>query len=287
MSKNQFLRGADYPCEEETQMPQKIAAKYLAERMCSAEYRRQLLKLSKALGEMSAKAINAHLRVRLEEVSSVTVANERRMALTLWRWAWEEGLIHEPPRGVMRIRATTKPVKAWTISDCCTLVKTAEKFFGRRLRNGADVGVFLQCWALLGYETGARYGDIFAWRRENFTGRAVGWVTSKTQVVCTRLLSEKAMELVELMLEDSTDGTVLGWVCCRRYSFRMMRELIASSTKSGSGRWLRRSAATHIELQDPGKAQWFLAHKTPGLAARHYLDQSQLVGSASRPPAIY
>ncbi len=209
------------------------------------------------------------------------------MALTLWRWAWEEGRIDAAPRGVMKIKSHQKPVRAWTISECRTLVKGAEQFFGTRLRNGADVGTFLQCWVLLAYETGARYGDVFAWKKGNFAGSAVSWVTSKTGVPCTRVVSDKALELVSQMLKASPDDRVLGWVCCRRQSFRLMRKLIGSCLPGGSGRWLRRSAATHLEINQPGKAQWFLAHKTAGLAARHYLDQSQLASDALRPPSLY
>jgi integrase len=246
-----------------------------------------MTKLADSISELSAKSINSYLRARQESVSSITVANERRMLLTLWRWAWEEGHVDEAPRGVLRVRTTLKPVEAWTVSQCSALVKGAEKFSGYRLRNGADLGTFLEAWVVLAYETGARYGDIFAWKGDNFRNGAVGWVTSKTGVVCTRVLSDKAMSLVREMLKKSPDGRVLGWVCCRRQSFKLMRRLLADCVQSGSGRWLRRSAATHLEAVDPGKAQWFLAHKTAGLAARHYLDQSQLSGRSCRPPAIW
>lgn len=265
-----------------------IAKKYLAGRECHPDYKRCILKLAAALPELSAQAINSHLRMRQESVSAITVANERRQALTLWRWAWEEGLADRAPRGVMKVKAPLRPVRAWTIADCQALVKGAEKFFGRRMRNGADIGKFLQCWVLLAYESGARYGDIFAWRKENFVLSSVGWVTSKTGVPCTRQLSEKTMRLVSEMLQCSPDGRVLGWVCCRRQSFKIMRRLISEANlPSGSGRWLRRSAATHLEMNQPGKAQWFLAHKTAGLAARHYLDQSQLAADGLRPPRLY
>ena len=236
---------------------------------------------------LSAKAINSHILARSKSVSPVTVSNERRMLLTLWRWAWEEGLVTDPPRGVMRVRAPLKPVEAWSLADCSELVKGSRRLLKKRLRNGASLGVFLQTWVVLAYETGARYGDIFQWTRDNFRGDSVAWVTSKTGVVCVRALSARAMKLVRAMLKKSPDGTVLRWVCCRRQSFKFMRQLIQSSLRKGSGKWLRRSAATHIEMQEPGKAQWFLAHKTPGLAARHYLDQSQLAGSSSRPPRIW
>jgi integrase len=267
--------------------PADIATEYLESRDCHPGYRAAMLSLASKLPELSAKAINAHLRVRSDSVSPVTLANERRQALTLWRWAWEEGRTDAAPRGVMKIKAPPKPVKAWTIAECRALVKGAEKFFGTRLRNGADLGKFLQCWVLLAYETGARYGDVFAWKRGNISGCAVGWVTSKTGVPCTRILSDKAISLVNEMLEASPNGTILGWVCCRRQSFRLMRRLIEGCVPGGSGRWLRRSAATHLEMNQPGKAQWFLAHRTAGLAARHYLDQSQLVSDSLRPPSLY
>lgn len=238
--------------------------------------------------DISAASINSHLRARQASCSPTTVANERRQALTLWRWAWEEGLTDQAPRGVIRIKSSNPPVRAWTMAECRQLVKAAQQFSGKRLRNGADLGVFLQCWVMLAYETGARYGDVFAWKQDNFCGPAVGWVTSKTGVPCTRVLSDRAMELVQEMLAASPDGRVLGWVCCRRQSFRFMRALIKrSGLPSGSGRWLRRSAATHLEINQPGRAQWFLAHRTAGLAARHYLDQSQLATDGLRPPSLY
>lgn len=259
---------------------------YLGSRTCSAEYARQLRKLASRLGGLSAAAVNAHIRVRKDSISPVTLSNERRQAMTLLRWAWEEGLVDAPPRGVVRLRAPLPPVQAWTIAHCCALVKSADGFSSQVLRNGANVGEFLRCWVLLGYETGARYGDIFSWTKDNLRGTVVSWVTSKTGVICTRHISKKCSESAEAMLAASTDGTILGWVASRRYSFRLMRALLDRAGGRGSGKWLRRSAATHIEMSDPGKAQWFLAHKTPGLASRHYLDQSQLAGNTSRPPSI-
>jgi integrase len=262
------------------------ARNYVQGRQCHREYVRSLTNVAEHVEEFSAQAINSYLRARLASVRPITVSNERRQLLTVWRWAWNEGHVDQPPRGVIAVRTVLPPVKAWSISECCALVKGAEKFRGKRLRNGADLGAFLQCWVVLAYETGARYGDVFAWKEDNFRQNSVGWVTSKTGVVCTRFLSDKAMDLVHEMLKASTNGTVLGWVCCRRQSFRFMRRLLKDSGFPGSGRWLRRSSATHVEMHEPGKAQWFLAHKSPGMAARHYLDQTQLSGQHVRPPAI-
>ena len=268
--------------------PIDIAARYLSERECCAKYAAQMAKLAARISSFSAQAINSYLRERSASLSPSSVANDRRVILTLWRYAWEEGLTPEAPRGVMRVKVPAKTVRAWTMAEVRQLVKSAERFCQKRLRNGANLGVFLQCWVMLAYETGARYGDIFSWTEDNFRGTAVGWVTSKTGVPCTRVVSQKTLELVGKMLQASPDGRVLGWVCCRRQSFKFMKLLLAScGMKDGSGRWLRRSAATHVEMTQPGKAQWFLGHKTPGLAARHYLDQSQLIGASSGPPPLF
>lgn len=266
--------------------PSQICEKYLENRICSDEYVRQLRKLSGKLESLTADAVNAHLRARKDSIKPITLSNERRQAITLWRWAYEEGMVDAAPRGVMRLRVTPVPVRAWTMAECRALVKEAEKFSGKRLRNGADLGAFLRCWVLLGYETGARYGDIFAWTSENLCGNAVGWVTSKTGVICTRVLSDAAVASAREMLAVSPDKRILGWVASRRYSFRLFRKLLSLAGVSGSGRWLRRSAATHVEMEQPGRAQWFLAHRTPGLASRHYLDASQLSAQVPRAPKL-
>ena len=268
--------------------PQSIAKRYLSSRICCEQYAMQIERLAKSVRAFTAQAVNSHLRARLESLSPSSVANERRVLLTLWRWAWEEGLVDTAPRGVMRVRVPQRPVRAWTMAQCQALVKGAEKFSGRTLRNGADLGDFLACWALLAYETGARYGDIFSWTESNVCAQSISWSTSKTGVACVRPISAKAASLVQKMLAGSPDGRIVGWVCCRRQSFKFMRQmLIANGLGAGSSKWLRRSAATHVEMTRPGKAQAFLAHKTPGLAARHYLDQSQLVTSEAGPPPLF
>lgn len=263
-----------------------ICEQYLAGKSCSREYERQLRLLARRIGKIDAKSINSHLRERLASVSATTARNERRQAMTLWRWAYEERLVGDPPRGVMRIRDVSRPVRAWTLADCQRLVNGASAFFGKKLRNGADIGVFLQTWVVLGYETGARYGDLFGLRAGDLHDRAISWTSSKSGVACTRALSPHAVALCKKMLESSPDGTILGWVGSRRYTFRLLRRLLDACVDEGSGKWLRRSSATHVEQAFPGKAQWFLGHKSPGMAARHYLDQSQLAGMGVAPPPL-
>ena len=54
----------------------------------------------------------------------------------------------------------------------------------------------------------------------------------------------------------------------------------------GSIKWLRRTGATWCESVTPGSASSFLGHRSPELAARHYLDPRFLKRSTALPPSI-
>lgn len=254
--------------------------------MCSFLYCANLRRVASKVAVLDAQHVNAYLRLRLTQVSPGSVANERRMLLTLWSWAWEEGMCDNPLRGVMSIRTPSKPVEAWTIGECSALVKATSQFNFSKMRNGTNLGLFLRCWVLVAYETGARYGDIFAFTNANVGGGCLSWTTSKTGIPCCRNLSLPCQSAISDMMQGRPVGPIFGGCASRRYSFALMRRLLAASGLPGSGKWLRRSGATHVEQTNPGMAQRFLGHKSANMAAQHYLDQRQLQRPGLCPPAI-
>lgn len=279
-----MYRTCKYECDCEAWMPPEVAERYLSERIVSRDYGRQIQAVAKRLEAFSAMAVNAYLKMRLEQVSPTTVCNERRVIRTLWTYAFENGLCDTPPRAILRVRQECKPVRAWTVADLRELVKAIKPRHGRLFANGVDKGVWLEVWVRLAYDTGARYGDLFAWTTANIRNGLVEWTTSKTNVACSRRLRpETRLAIGELAQNRRACGLdtgrvvpILGGVCCRRQSFKILRCVLDGAGMEGSGKWLRRSAATHVEQQRAGSGSQFLGHKTPGLAARHYLDQSQL-----------
>ena len=273
--------------------PSIVAEQYLSERVVSRHYARQLRKISGRIDEFSATAINAYLRSRLELVSPTTVSNEKRLLRTLWSYAYDEHLADTPPRALLKIRPDPQPVVAWTLPDLQTLVKSIEPYHETELRNGINRGTFLECWVRLAYDTGARYGDVFSWRENNVRGLAVHWATKKTGVICCRAIkAETKLAVCDLLnqrrvagLHRRADGkgSILGGICCHRYSFTLMRKLLESAGLDGSAKYLRRSAATHVEMQMAGAGQRFLGHRSPGMAERHYLDRTQLESGLQAP----
>ena len=253
-----------------------LAEDYLGARSVCAKHAASVRALASRCQHLSTDFVNQYLKSRLESLSSVTVANERRLIMTVWKWAWETGRVDDPPRGVMRIQQRPKPIRAWTLGELGLVSAATAKSCGIKMRCGADRGDFLHCWILLGYETGARWGDLWKMKADDLQGNVIRWQTNKTGECQHRPLTESCMKAIEAMLKKSPDGRILGWVCNKRYAMALMKRHLNDCGLDGSSKWLRRSGATHVEQFSPGKAKVFLGHRSPGMADRHYIDHSQL-----------
>ena len=203
-----------------------IAQLYISDRILEKRYEQQIINVSKRVKEISAVHINRYLKQRVKSVSSITAANERRVLLTLWTWAYENHFVAEPPRGVMKIQTRQPPVVAWRIATCKKIVNFSLEKFSGKFQKGLSKGKFLAAWCLLAYETGARAGDIHSWTKKNIKGSYVVWTVSKTGTSLSRPISPKTQGLVKELLDKSPDDTIFKWVCCRRYAFVTMRRML-------------------------------------------------------------
>lgn len=266
-------------------LPQ-IAELYLSERVCSAPYGVQMRRLAGLVREPTAEAINAYLRSRLAIVSSITARNERTILLSLIKYAWERDILSKPVKGVMKVKSRKPPTRAWTVEQLQAAIAKTHDYGNRRLRSGVTLGQFLRAWLLLGYESGSRFGDIWAFSKDNIEGDTLRWVQHKTGDGITKHLSPACLREVKVMLDISPDGRVLGWTCCRRHAMRLMREHLDACGIGGTSKWLRRSGATHIEMQQPGKATLHLGHRTITLAAQAYIDWGQVRKTTPSTPEL-
>jgi integrase len=264
----------------------RIAKAYLAERIVSRHYAENVNRIAARCGEVSVERVNAYLRGIAAEKQSTTVRSERTILLTLYCWAFQTGMIDQAPRGVMRVKARKRPTQAWTIAQLKSLVEATKKHDGRRMRSGADLGQFLRCWVLLAYECGARFGDVMAFTGDNVSGDTLAWTQSKTGDPLTRPLTPACLTAIDAMLAASPDGRILGWACGRRMAMRWMRELLDGQGLGGSSKWLRRSGATHCEMEQAGAGRLHLGHRSPALFEAAYCDWGQLRTKTPRTPAL-
>ena len=263
-----------------------LADAYLSQRIVSDVYAANVRRIAGRCGPVSNSSLNGFIQRRAAERKGTTVRSERSIMLSVWRWAFDQGLIDVSPRGIAKVKGRRAPTQAWTPEQMKRLVDLCCAVDHERLRGGARLGQLLRAWILLGYESGSRFGDLWKFTGDNLNGDAIQWTQSKTGDGITRLLSRACLEACQVMLERSTDGRILGWACRKRQAMRLFHEHLERCGLPGSSKWLRRSGATHIEIAEPGKAKLHLGHRTPGLAETNYLDWSQIRKHAPRTPAL-
>lgn len=263
-----------------------IAPLYLASRRVSATYEKNVTTIAARAGLVTNEDLNRHIRARAEIVASTTARSERTILLSLWRWAFDSGHIDTAPRGVMKIKVRRAPTKAWTVPDLKRLLEATKVHDGKLLRSGADLGLFLRCWVLVCYETGSRFGDCMTFTRDNLQEDTLAWVQSKTGDPLVRPLTPACLTAIDAMLAKSPDGRILGWACGRRMAMRWMRVLIDSIGIGGTSKFLRRSGATHCEMEKAGAGRLHLGHRSPALFEQAYCDWAQLRTKTPKTPAL-
>lgn len=264
----------------------RLAKTYLLCRASCDAHQRNVCRVAAAAGAVTAENLNRYLKRRLAERSTSTVSNERRILLSLWKHGWETGVLESMPRGIVRFKVRREPTRAWSLEQLRRAVDLTFDHDESWLRSGASRGEMLRAWVLLGYESGARLGDLWAMRREHVDGRILRWTQSKTADPICRKLSTGCVEAVSTMLSKSPDGRILGWSCCQRQATRIMRQFLDSGNLPGTSKWLRRSGATHVEIEKPGSARLHLGHRSVGLAERSYIDWGQIRALTPNTPEL-
>jgi integrase len=254
-----------------------VAKEYLSSKIVCSHYHDTVLRIANACKCMTNIDINDYLKSRLEKCSTITVKTDRTILLALWKFAYENDIIDHMPKKIVKIKIKKPPTKAWTIDECKNMINKTYADH-RKNRKGVPVGLWLRVWLLIGYESGARLGDIFSFKWEDIDNNVLRWTMSKTGDPMTKILSDKCIEYIDELKKYNTkkDPRILGWICSKRQAIRVMREFLDKCELFGSSKFLRRSGATHIEINQPGMAKLHLGHRTTGLAEKNYLDFGQI-----------
>lgn len=219
------------------------------------------------------------------DLSPVTIGNIRRELLTLWRWAFEEGLTDTYPHRIRKVRAPLPPPVCWSMDELRRLYDCAKAdatpISGRVDARRCDL---MPAWIAIAYDTGMRFGDIHTLRCSQVKRGFVTVIASKTGKPLVRQLSPLAIKEAASLVTTSPDGSLFLWALPRRRALRVWRSFLDEHGFDGSSKWLRRCAATMVELRERGAATAFLQHSAAHLATKHYIDQTQLACPVSPPP---
>lgn len=237
------------------------------------------------LGDLNRATVTGFLHWCMAQGSQPnTVSSKRACLLALWRFAYDEGLLAELPHRVLRIKIPEKEPQAWTeeeiraILAAINAMKPGRCDRYRTLPGGIDRSKFFRAFALAYLSTGLRFSAGLSIRRRDvrpdrtFTVR---YYEQKTWVEQPKQYSLEAWAAIQALGEHEycfpygrTKAQARRLRCWWK---RILRAAGLDDSRGTGAQQLRRTAASHKELQQPGTATNFLGHKTPGLAKKSYI----------------
>jgi hypothetical protein len=239
-----------------------------------------------------------------------TLKNRRVVVLTLWRYAFELGLIDTLPRRVRRFRVPASIPCAWSAEELSRLFAFAANLDGdgefftrpaidRRLsnlrhakRNGGENDVvscirhcdYWTAWLRVQYDSALRLGDMLRLLRHDITPEGkVSLVQRKSDRAITFRLRPETVAAVDRMAPKDKDEPIFA-VASRRILTLHFRRLVKAAGLTGGTHKVRKTSATMIEALHPGSAMAHLGHKTPELAYRTYVDPRYIQQNKPLPP---
>ena len=272
-----------------------LAERYLLGRDVSRGYagniRRTAAKMDRAgitPANINGPAVSMWLSsLKANGLSSVSIASERRSAITIWKFGIEDGSITTPIRHVLQPRVTRRVTRAFGRDDLTGAVKRLKELILPAFQSGCCRKQWIEAWIFYVYETGARFTDAYELRSEALVPGGVGWTASKTGRPVIKRLSASTSDRLAALASLSPDGTVFKWAVSRRHAFAAIRAVFKQiGLDGGRTQWLRRSGATHAEMIKKGAAREYLCHATQGLAESNYIDFTQLLPELPVPPGI-
>lgn len=214
------------------------------------------------LSKLTPDLLNRWIIGRTGKLAAVTLKNRRASILAVWRHA-DRLEMAPPPVRIRRVAVARRIPVAWTPAELSALVRACEQM--------GPKGPYLSCLLRVGFECGLRRSDLLSLTADDFNDEGIAVIvqrkTGRGHVV--RISAETLEELRTIVS--------LRWTLNMRTLYYHLRVLChLAGVRRGTFQQLRRSAATQVELQQPGGASRFLGHSSGALAARYYIDWSQI-----------
>jgi integrase len=136
-----------------------------------------------------------------------------------------------------------------------------------------------QRWAF----TGLRLADLISLPATAVQGQMMV-VQHKTGRFVAVSVRPATLAAIDQTLADEPREMIWTLWCGRQTFYERFKEIVvAAAIRPGTFRWLRRTAATQVEIVAPGRATELLGHQSRSTTESWYLDRSQL-GTAPLPP---
>lgn len=239
------------------------------------------------LADLSVDAINRYLSATKERLAPKTRANRRGYLRMLLNHAATNPAIKDgpsiPDEPLAKVRVPDAIVRAWSPDEVARLLAAVNRLRGRYV-NGFSKRLYWRSYILSAWDLGLRGCDMRSIERDWIPDHGrLTIVQAKTGRVVSCQLRPPAMEAIA---EFKHGGRLIWPLWCRIDSWRKVaRKLVTNAGLSGSIGRLRASAATALEITQPGTGHLFLGHSNRQTFERHYFDRSQQL-SRPQPPLL-
>ena len=222
-------------------------------------------------------------------LSPVTIYSRRRLFLTLWRAAYDAGLVERLPQRVRRIKQPDIVPVAFLADEIQAMLNVVEEMTGdvRGLR--LPRRLWWRSFLLAAYDSGLRLSDLLSIERDWI------WRGGRLSIVQAKTGRSHVVQLAPLTLATIDESMAAcpkrrliwplwcGRACWFRHFARLVRQ---AGLPAGTSRWIRRSSASYVERDQPGRGAAHLGHRSHDLARRHYFDPRIVTREATLPPPL-
>jgi integrase len=204
-------------------------------------------------------------------MSAWSLRGYRQALLAVWGAAFQTGDNHNPPLRVRLVRPPRLVVEAYTHGEIAKLLRCAEGLAAIHA-DGNRASDFWLAAIHVAYSCGPRRGDLLAVKRTHVSPDGVlSFVQSKTKYPHRVQLSSQAILYCSRLKSDA--GYLLAWPYTADWFTRTFRRLRDSAgVTRGSFKWIRRSAGSYAEKQQPGAGARLLGHRDASVFIRFYND---------------
>jgi integrase len=259
---------------------------YIEARDLSPEYTRMLrhhvrvfcewLGGSPTLDKFESKTFNKWVtELRATDAALNTVDNYRRAVLCVWRDAYEDELIDNPPLRIKRLKKPRIVVECFTHEEIAKLLAEAAKIKGY-MPNGVRRSDLMRAAIISAYCTGLRRGDLLRLKRSQLNKDGIATVIQRKTGYPVRVkLSPEAIEACAKLKPDNGDDCLLPLAHGSNWLQVTFGKIVKrSGVRPGQFRWLRRSAGSYAEANTPGGGSRVLGHRDGRVFTKHYEDLS-------------
>lgn len=223
------------------------------------------------------------------DLAPTTIHSRRRLFLTLWRAAYDAGMIDRLPQRVRRIKVPEIVPVAFLESEMRALLLACDALKGDVPGLRIPRRLWWRSFLLAKYDTALRLSDLLSIERGwIWPGGKISIVQQKTGRTHTVLLSPETLAVIdESMAANPRRRLIWPLWCSRDCWHRHFRRLVkAAGLPAGSSKWIRRASASYVEQQHPGRGSAHLGHRSADIARKHYFDPRIVQREAITPASL-